>query len=103
MKISDVKSVAKLPHEQERFPLLSDTNINTILMNGAQTSLSQLQRAKSFDARLYYYAEIGVYLEVSLSRGAGITDKTRERLSSIHKQATYIHMEANKQEHLVSE
>jgi hypothetical protein len=103
MPTTDMKSPAKPRNEQDRFPLLSDTNINTILMNGAQTSLSKLQRAKSFDARLYYYAEIGVYLEVSLSRGAGIADKTRERLSSIHKQATYIHMEANKQDHLVDE
>jgi hypothetical protein len=103
MALPDSKNMAKSLSEQERFPLLSDSNINTILMNGAQTSLSKLQRAKSFDARLYYYAEIGVYLEVSLSRGAGITDKTRERLASIHKQATYIHMEANKQDHLVDE
>lgn len=80
----------------DRFPLLSDTNINTILMNGAQISLTKLKRSRSFNARLYYYAEIGVYLEVSLSRGAGITDDTRRRLEAIHQEATHAHMQANK-------
>lgn len=82
--------------QKVRFPLLSDSNINTILMNGAQISLTKLSRAKTFDARIYYYAEIGVYLEVSLSRGAGITDKTRSRLEGIHQQATHLLMQANK-------
>ncbi|RVU29412.1 MULTISPECIES: excinuclease ABC subunit C [Neptunomonas] len=77
-------------------PLASDTNINTILMNGAQIALSKLKRAPHFNARLYYYAEIGVFLEVSLSRGAGISDGTREALKEIHTEATHIHMQANK-------
>jgi len=82
--------------DRERHPLLSDNDINTILVNGAQISLSKLKRARSFDARLYYYAEIGVYLEVSLSRGAGILDATREQLEAIHREATHLHMDANK-------
>jgi len=82
--------------DRERHPLLSDNDINTILVNGAQISLSKLKRAQSFDARLYYYAEIGVYLEVSLSRGAGIMDSTREQLEAIHREATHLHMDANK-------
>ncbi len=82
--------------KKERHPLLSDNDINTILVNGAQISLSKLKRARSFDARLYYYAEIGVYLEVSLSRGAGILDTTREQLQRIHTEATHLHMDANK-------
>jgi hypothetical protein len=87
--------------ELHRFPVLSDTNINTILMNGAQTSMAKLKRAKSFNARLYYFAEISVYLEVSLSRGAGINDETRKRLEAIHQKATHIHMQANKALHEV--
>lgn len=88
--------------DPERHPLLSDTDINKILVNGAQISLSKLKRARSFDARLYYYAEIGVYLEVSLSRGAGILDSTREQLEAIHTEATHIHMDANKTLNTVS-
>ncbi len=88
--------------EIERHPLLSDTDINKILVNGAQISLSKLKRARSFDARLYYYAEIGVYLEVSLSRGAGILDSTREQLESIHREATHLHMDANKNLNAIS-
>jgi hypothetical protein len=84
------------PSDRERHPMLSDNDINTILVNGAQISLSKLKRAQSFDARLYYYAEIGVYLEVSLSRGAGILDATREQLEAIHREATHLHMDANK-------
>lgn len=82
--------------EQNRHPLMSESDINTILLNGAQISLTKLKRARSFDARLYYYAEIGVFLEVTLSRGAGITDATREELEEIHREATHIHMDANK-------
>lgn len=82
--------------EQDRHPLMSESDINTILLNGAQISLTKLKRAGSFDARLYYYAEIGVFLEVTLSRGAGISDATREELEAIHKEATHIHMGANK-------
>ncbi len=88
--------------EKERHPLLSDTDINKILVNGAQISLSKLKRARSFDARLYYYAEIGVYLEVSLSRGAGILDSTREQLESIHREAIHLHMDANKNLNAIS-
>ncbi|SIT10463.1 hypothetical protein [Neptunomonas antarctica] len=81
---------------QQRFPLLSDSNINTVMMNGAQIALCKLKRARSFNARLYFYAEIGVFLEVSLSRGAGISDDTRQRLEAIHREATHVHMDANK-------
>ncbi len=80
----------------QRHPLLSSTDINNILVNGAKISLSKLKRAQSFDARLYYYAEISVFLEVSLSRGAGISDATREQLQEIHQEATHLHMDANK-------
>lgn len=80
----------------KRHPRLSDNDINNILTNGAQISLSKLKRAQTFNARLYYYAEIGVYLEVSLSRGAGISDATREQLQEIHQEATHLHMDANK-------
>lgn len=80
----------------QRHPLMSSTDINTILVNGAKISLGKLKRAKSFDARLYYYAEISVFLEVSLSRGAGISDDTREQLQEIHQEATHLHMDANK-------
>lgn len=80
----------------KRFPLLSDTNINTVLMNGAQIALCKLKRARNFDARLYFYAEISAFLEVSLSRGAGISDDTRERLEVLHNEATHIHMDATK-------
>lgn len=90
-------------NDSDRFPLLSDTNINTILMNGAKIALSKLSRASSFDARLYYYAEIGVFLEVSLSRGAGITDETRRRLEALHREATYLHMQANKEDNAVAD
>ncbi|KAA0875441.1 excinuclease ABC subunit C [Nitrincola tapanii] len=82
--------------ESHRHPLLSDNDINNILVNGAQISLTKLKRARSFNARIYYYAEIGVYLEVSLSRGAGINDATREQLQRIHNEATHLHMDANK-------
>jgi len=82
--------------EQERHPAVADTDINKILVNGASIALAKLRRAKTFDARLYYYAEIGVYLEVSLSEGAGITDETREELEKLHKLATHFHMQKSK-------
>ncbi|GGB92761.1 hypothetical protein GCM10011352_18530 [Marinobacterium zhoushanense] len=88
--------------QSKRHPLLSETDINNILVNGAKISLSKLTRAKTFDARLYHFAEIGVYLEVSLSRGAGISDDTRDQLREIHRRATHIHMQANKQFNQVS-
>lgn len=80
----------------ERHPLMSETDINTILVNGATISLSKLKRAQNFNARIYYYAEIGVYLEVSLSRASGISHDTAEALTLIHQEATRIHMDANK-------
>jgi len=92
-KKSDVKPVSS----KDRHPMLSDADINTILVNGAVIALSKLRRATHFDNQLYYYAEIGVYLEVSLSSGAGITDETREKLREIHMEATHIHMDKNKQ------
>ncbi|WP_210395089.1 excinuclease ABC subunit C [Motiliproteus sediminis] len=82
--------------EQDRHPAVSDTDINKILVNGASIAVAKLRRAKTFDARLYYYAEIGVYLEVSLSQGAGITDETREQLERLHKEATHFHMQKSK-------
>ena len=82
--------------EPNRQGALADTDINHVLVNGAGIALSKLKRARSFDARLYYYAEIGVYLEVSLSRGAGITDDTRVALGEIHQQATHLHMQHSK-------
>ena len=97
MVLKSRKTDAEVPlSEQERHPLMSESDINTILLNGAQISLSKLKRAGSFDARLYYYAEIGVFLEVTLSRGAGITDETRVQLALIHKEAIHTHMDANK-------
>ncbi len=82
--------------QADRQPVIFDTNINHVLVNGAGIALSKLKRAKSFNARLYYYAEIGVYLEVSLSRGAGISDESRDLLSNMHNEATHIHMQKNK-------
>ncbi|MAY43526.1 MULTISPECIES: excinuclease ABC subunit C [unclassified Neptuniibacter] len=84
--------------EQNREVMLSESDINTILVNGAQISLTKLRRAKSTDAQLCYYAEIGVYLEVSLSRGAGITEGTLEALEEIHRVATHEYMETRKLE-----
>ena len=75
---------------------VTDADINHVLLNGAGISLSKLKLARSFNARLYYYAEIGVFLEVSLSSGAGITDKTRQLLSAIHSEATHLHMQQSK-------
>ncbi len=90
-------SEKKLPlSAQNRDVLLSESDINTILVNGAQISLTKLRRAKNTDAQLCYYAEIGVYLEVSLSRGAGITEDTMEALEEIHRLATYVYMDNHK-------
>lgn len=82
--------------EQNRDVLLSESDINNILVNGAQISLTKLRKAQSTDAQLCYYAEIGVYLEVSLSRGAGITEATMETLQEIHKVATHEYMDNRK-------
>lgn len=82
--------------EQNRDVLLSESDINNILVNGAQISLTKLRKAQSTDAQLCYYAEIGVYLEVSLSRGAGITESTMETLQEIHRIATHEYMDNRK-------
>ncbi|WP_370280777.1 excinuclease ABC subunit C [Pontibacterium sp.] len=82
--------------ERERNPLLSETDINYILVNGAQIALSKLKRSKTVEDSLFFYAEIGAYLEVSLSRGAGISDSTREELQKLHREATHAHMNHNK-------
>lgn len=87
----------EVPHrERDRLPMLSETDINYILLNGAQISLAKLKRTTTFEDSLFYYAEIGVYLEVSLSRGAGISDATRVALEELHREATYEHMNHNK-------
>ncbi|WP_286238570.1 excinuclease ABC subunit C [Neptuniibacter halophilus] len=83
-------------NEQNRDVLLSESDINTILVNGAQISLTKLRRARNVDAQLCYYAEIGVYLEVSLSRGAGITEETMAALEEIHRIATHEYMDNRK-------
>ncbi len=87
---------------QNRDVMLADSDINTILVNGAQISLTKLRRAQNTDARLCYYAEIGVYLEVSLSRGAGITEETLETLEEIHRVATHEYMDTRKKKAQVS-
>lgn len=93
----------QLLSEQNRDVLLSESDINTILVTGAQISLTKLRRAQTTDARLCYYAEIGVYLEVSLSRGAGITEDTLIALEQIHRDATHEYMETHKLEAKVAE
>jgi hypothetical protein len=77
-----------------------NTDINHILVNGAQIAFNKMRRAQSFNARLYYYAEIGVYLEVSLSHGAGITPESHDQIQEIYKQATHFHMGENKRSRL---
>ena len=81
-----------------RDPRMSDTDINNILMNGAQIALTKMTRSEGYDDRLYHYAQISAYLEVSLSRGAGITDDTRDDLNQIHQQATHLYMQASRAE-----
>jgi len=78
-----------------------NTDINHIIVNGAQIAFNKMRRAQSFNARLYYYAEIGVYLEVSLSHGAGITPDSHEQIQDIYNQATHFHMDENKRSRLV--
>ncbi len=90
-------------NEQQRKVMLSDSDINNILVNGAQISLTKLKRAKNVDAQLCYYAEIGVYLEVSLSRGAGITEDTQQALQEIHRIATHEYMDNQKLNALAEE
>lgn len=81
-----------------RDPRMSDTDINNILMNGAQIALTKMNRAEGYDDRLYHYAQISAFLEVSLSRGAGITDDTRDDLNQIHQHATHLYMQASRAE-----
>lgn len=82
--------------EQNRNVMMADSDINMILVNGAQISLTKLRRTRNVDAQLCYYAEICVYLEVSLSRGAGITEDTMEALEDMHRIATHTYMETRK-------
>lgn len=92
---------AKKAVKKERNPLINGNDINHILVHGAQISYSKLKRAGGHNARIYYFAEIGVYLEVSLSSGSGITDDARERLAEIHQKALNKLMQANiKENHL---
>lgn len=79
-----------------RKPMMSDTDINYILINGAQIALSKMTRANSREDALYHHAQISAYLEVSLSRGAGITEDTRQDLNQIHQQATHLYMQSNR-------
>jgi|GEM_PF-3526971 len=88
--------------QEQRNPLMSATDINHILLHGAQISLSKLRRANSHNARTYYFAEIGVYLEVSLSSGSEITDDAREQLGEIHQQALSSLMDANKRDRQIN-
>lgn len=80
----------------ERHPMMSDSDINNILMNGAHIAFSKMKRSGRYEDRLYYYAQICAFLEVSLSRGASITDDTREDLNEIHEQATHLYMQATR-------
>ncbi|NQZ31809.1 MAG: hypothetical protein HRU06_11070 [Oceanospirillaceae bacterium] len=82
----------------ERNAIMITNDINHILVHGAQISFSKLRRAGSHDARIFYFAEIGVYLEVSLSSGSGITDDSRRRLAKIHQKALNTLMDANRAE-----
>ncbi len=93
-RANDIEQPAQSEHK--RNVALTESDINTILVNGAQISLTKLRRAQSVDAQLCYYAEIGVYLEVSLSRGAGITDETLNALENIHRIATHEYMDIQK-------
>jgi hypothetical protein len=86
---------AKNAVKKERNPLTNGNDINHILVHGAQISYSKLKRAGGHNARIYYFAEIGVYLEVSLSSGSGITDDAREQLAEIHQKALNTLMQAN--------
>lgn len=80
----------------KREPMISDTDINNILMNGAQIALTKMKRAKRIDDRLYYYAQISAFLEVSLSRGAGISDDTRSDLNKIYQESAHLYMQARR-------
>lgn len=81
-----------------RRALMNTNDINHILVHGAEISYSKLRRGSSHSARIFYFAEIGVYLEVSLSSGSGVTNDSRARLSEIHQKALITLMDANKKE-----
>ncbi len=98
-KTTESKMQNKITLEKQRSLLISANDINHILVNGAQISFSKLRRASGHSARIFYFAEIGVYLEVSLSSGSGITDDARERLAEIHQNALSTLMAANIKEH----
>ena len=83
-------------HKNRNAQVMSDSDINYILLNGAQIALSKLRKASSYEDSLFNYAQIVVYLEVSLSRGAGISDDTRTALEELHSTATREHMGRNK-------
>lgn len=87
---------AQLHKPTKRDPMMSDSDINIILINGAHIALSKMKRCEGFDDRLYHYAQISAFLEVSLSHGAGITDDTREDLNQIHRQATHLYMQSSR-------
>lgn len=80
----------------KRDPMLGDTDINNILLGGANIALTKMKRSRSDEDRLYYYAHISAFLEVSLSRGAGITNETKDDLNQIHQKATHLFMDARR-------
>jgi hypothetical protein len=86
--------------KKHRKALMNANDINHILVHGAEISYSKLRRAGSHIARIYFFAEIGVYLEVSLSSSSGVTNDAREHLTEIHQKALTTLMDANKKEHL---
>ena len=89
--------VERRSQKTKRNPLMSNTDINYILLSGAQIALSKMNRADAYEDQLYYHAQIAAYLEVSLSRGAGITDDTRDELNDLYQTATHRYMEARRQ------
>ncbi|MFB9884928.1 hypothetical protein [Balneatrix alpica] len=76
---------------------MAETDINKILVNGAQIALEQLKRARSHDSLMFHYAEISVYLEVSLSQGAGISHWSQEALQDMFAEAAQVLMERSRQ------
>lgn len=89
--------VERRSQKTKRNPLMSNTDINYILLSGAQIALSKMNRAGAYEDQLYYHAQIAAYLEVSLSRGAGITDDTRDELNELYQSATHRYMESRRQ------
>lgn len=64
-----------------------ENDINQILVNGATIALEKMRRANNYESLLFHYAEISVFLEVSLSEGAGISDWSRDTLSDLFARA----------------